>query len=131
MDDRAFIVFTVGPVQSFISAARTLRDLWTGSFLLAWLTRQAMEPILKACGPQAFIEPDMSQDPMSSANLKAHLRSPCLPNRFLAEVPADRAETLANECREAFDQEWWAIGDQVRQTLGKEITQMKTMLQQQ
>ncbi|MEJ5341200.1 MAG: type III-B CRISPR-associated protein Cas10/Cmr2 [Thermogutta sp.] len=117
MGDRAFVVFSVGPVQSFISAARTLRDLWTGSFLLAWLTRQAMEPIYSKHGAAAFVEPDMSQDPMSPQSLRNALRSPCLPNRFLAEVPADEAEALGEACRNAFDKAWQSIADTVCQAL--------------
>lgn len=34
--------FTLGPVQGFIADARRTRDLWAGSFLLSWLTGQAM-----------------------------------------------------------------------------------------
>ena len=29
--DLAFLSFSLGPVQSFIASARTVRDLWTGS----------------------------------------------------------------------------------------------------
>ncbi|MGB9689976.1 type III-B CRISPR-associated protein Cas10/Cmr2 [Thermogutta sp.] len=125
MGDRAFIVFSVGPVQSFISAARTLRDLWTGSFLLAWLTRKAMEPIYSKHGVAAFIEPDMSDDPMSPQNLRKELRSPCLPNRFLAEVPAEEAESLANACRNAFEAAWRSIAEKVRETLHTKIEDLK------
>lgn len=121
MEDRAFIVFSVGPVQTFISAARSLRDLWTGSFLLAWLTRQAMEPIIERHGIAAFIEPDMSRDPMSVHELKKNLRSPCLPNRFLAEVPAEGAEDLAESCKRKFHEAWREIAQRVREELTAEI----------
>jgi len=33
----AFLLFQVGPVQDFISQARSVRDLWSGSYLLSWL----------------------------------------------------------------------------------------------
>ena len=42
----ALLLFSLSPVQSFIQAARSVRDLWTGSTLLSWLTFQAMEPVL-------------------------------------------------------------------------------------
>lgn len=122
MDDRAFILFSVGPVQPFIAAARSLRDLWTGSFLLAWLTRQAMEPILQVHGATAFVEPDMTDDPMGSAALRKNLRSPCLPNRFLAEVPRENAEQLAQRCEKAFRDAWEALARTVRQKLEEELT---------
>ena len=50
----AFLSFSLGPVQTFIAAARTIRDLWAGSYLLSWLTFQAMRPLLDEVGPSAF-----------------------------------------------------------------------------
>ncbi len=38
-----YFTFQLGPVQSFIESARTVRDLWTGSFILSWLTITAMK----------------------------------------------------------------------------------------
>lgn len=37
-DRRALLSFNLGPVQSFIAAARSVRDLWSGSAILSWLT---------------------------------------------------------------------------------------------
>lgn len=39
--------FTLGPVQSFFAQARRTRDLWAGSFLLSYLTGQAMATVLE------------------------------------------------------------------------------------
>ena len=117
MDSKAFVLFSVGPVQPFIAAARTVRDLWTGSFLLAWLTRQAMEPIRQQVGPEAFIWPDLQLDPMATGVL----RSPCLPNRFLAEVPEEQAERLAQACREVFWTKWQEVSGAVREALQSEM----------
>src|SRR5204862_886589 len=47
----AFLSFALGPVQPFIEAARTVRDLWTGSMILSWLTFQGMLPVLELYGP--------------------------------------------------------------------------------
>jgi len=117
MESKAFVLFSVGPVQPFIAASRTVRDLWTGSFLLAWLTRQAMEPIRKAVGPEAFVWPDLRLDPMAVGRLRA----PCLPNRFLAEVPEEKAEHLAEACRQAFWTTWQEVCAAVREALETEI----------
>ena len=38
--------FTLGPVQSFVAEARRLRDFWAGSFLLSWLSGQAMRAVI-------------------------------------------------------------------------------------
>jgi len=41
--DKAFLAFSLGPVQSFIESAVSLRDLWSGSYILSWLTWHAMK----------------------------------------------------------------------------------------
>ena len=35
----AFLLFTISPVQAFISAARRTQDLWAGSYLLSYLNQ--------------------------------------------------------------------------------------------
>ena len=55
-----YFTFQLGPVQSFIESARTVRDLWTGSFILSWLTVTALK---KAEGEGAeTLSPDNSGD---------------------------------------------------------------------
>ncbi len=128
---KAFVLFSVGPVQSFIASARTVRDLWTGSFLLAWLTRHAMEPILKQCDSQAFVLPDMSRDPLplegAGGSSAFSVRAACLPNRFLAEVPEDGAEGLAEQCKQKFLEEWQRISKTVRESLDREVNNYSTL----
>lgn len=46
--------FTLGPVQGFVSQARRTRDLWAGSFLLSWLSAQAMKAVMKQDGKIIF-----------------------------------------------------------------------------
>src|SRR6202035_1604331 len=60
----ALLTFALGPVQPFIAAARTVRDLWTGSYLLSWLTFAAMRPVLEECGPAAVLSPALRGNPL-------------------------------------------------------------------
>lgn len=53
----AFLVFQVGPVQEFIAQARSTRDLWSGSYLLAWLTAHAIKAVTDRLGPDNIIFP--------------------------------------------------------------------------
>ena len=41
----AFLKFQLGPVQDFIAAARSIRDLWSGSYLLSWLMAAGMKAL--------------------------------------------------------------------------------------
>ena len=43
--------------RSFIESARSVRDLWSGSMILSWLTFQAMLPVVEQLGPTAVIYP--------------------------------------------------------------------------
>ncbi len=53
----AFLVFNLGPVQDFIAAARSTRDLWSGSYLLALLTAHAIKAVTDPLGPDNIIFP--------------------------------------------------------------------------
>jgi len=115
----ALLAFALGPVQRFIEAARTVRDLWSGSMILSWLAFQAMRPILEQLGPTALIYPALRGNPLVDLWLRdrqrlgeqvplpdAELRkTPALPHRFLALIPwgahGEKARTLADECRQA------------------------------
>lgn len=55
----SFLVFTLGPVQDFISQAESTRDLWAGSYLLSWLTAHAAKAISDKIGPDNIISPKL------------------------------------------------------------------------
>lgn len=126
----AFISLSLGPVQGFIAASRSLRDLWTSSMLLSWLTFQSMIPLLEEQGPTAFVFPQLRGNPLMDlwlANkfpeLKPHLsvsasarKSPCLPNRFVAMLSEKDAERLAQDCTRALRQAWREVAHKVRKS---------------
>ncbi len=53
----AFLIFQLGPVQDFIAAARSTRDLWSGSYMLAYLTANAIKAVTNVVGPDSIIFP--------------------------------------------------------------------------
>jgi len=134
----AFLAFALGPVQPFIEAARSARDLWSGSMLLSWLTFRGMLPVIKEYGPTALIYPSLrgiplvdrwlidevrlKQLPQPSSEL---LRSPCLPNRFLAVVPwklgGENARTVAEACEKAVRDAWREPAGEVRGEIEKRL----------
>jgi hypothetical protein len=85
--DRALLAFSIGPVQSFIAAARRVRDLWTGSYLLAWLTHRAMQPVLTHYGTHVFVSP--AGDTIEAS--RTQLKSPCLPGDALPSPRREKA----------------------------------------
>jgi CRISPR-associated protein Cmr2 len=127
----ALLMFQVGPVQEFIASAKSTRDLWSGSYLIAWLTAHALRSVSDACGPCAVIFPGLrgqgifdavNKDIFAKIEYKngeagefeslwqrlynsddkvQHLLNPTIPNRFMALVPESRASEIACQAEKA------------------------------
>ncbi|HPC82480.1 MAG TPA: type III-B CRISPR-associated protein Cas10/Cmr2 [Thermoanaerobaculaceae bacterium] len=120
-ENPALLVVSIGPVQGFIEQSRTTSDLWAGSHLLSCLTWEAMKPVAAKLGPDAVVFPSLLGVPLVDVWLEEQgvrlpndrknpatpdwmhwrtdsnpLFSPCLPNRFVAVVPASQARALAS-----------------------------------
>ncbi|MCX7698449.1 MAG: type III-B CRISPR-associated protein Cas10/Cmr2 [Candidatus Goldbacteria bacterium] len=87
-------IFTIGPVQEFISQSRKLKDLWAGSFLLSYFIFNAILPVADEIGPANIIYPDLKTLPLFDKWLKENkginnidydkkrLLIPSIPNLF-------------------------------------------------
>jgi CRISPR-associated protein Cmr2 len=117
--EAALLAVSIGPVQSFIAAARSTSDLWAGSHLLSRLAWEATKPVCEALGPDAVLLPRLRGLPQvdlwlrDECGLPAELFENCewskggtdsnplfsagFPNRFVAVVPSSRAEPLARK----------------------------------
>jgi CRISPR-associated protein Cmr2 len=95
------LMFSLGPVQSFIAQARKTRDLWLGSFLLSIL----MESGMKDIPIEALVFPaDKVIDNVTQKNI------PDLPNKFVAIFDdLDEAQRHAKQCKENIKDCWQGI----------------------
>ena len=131
----AFLKFQLGPVQDFIAAARSIRDLWSGSYLLSWLMAAGMKALSAEIGPDAVLFPNLRGQPLFDLHWREdlwdkvnigtdtvwkslkwdnhNLLTPNLPNVFLAVVPANRAGELAETVKQAVESEWQRIAGAV------------------
>lgn len=116
LPDPALMEIRIGPVQAFIRASRTTRDLWAGSWLLAYLAATAAWELSLAVGPDAVLFPDLRGQPLidlwlgrmlasagvDASGLRGEL-SPAasLPNRIVAVVAARQVEVLGRTAVEA------------------------------
>lgn len=71
----AFLLFTLGPAQSFIAESRSTRDLWSGSYLLSYLVGSAAKSIALSVGPDNFLFPNLSGQPLFDLLLKDEIWS--------------------------------------------------------
>ena len=121
--EAALLTLAIGPVQSFISTARKMEDLWAGSHLLARLSWEAMKPVCEQLGPDAILFPRLRGVPQvdlwlrDQCSLPAQFFESCdwqkgstdanplfaaaLPNRFVAVVPASQASAIAGQVQTA------------------------------
>jgi hypothetical protein len=141
----AFLKFQVGPVQEFIAAARSTRDLWSGSYLLSWLMAAGLKALSAEIGPDAVIYPSLRNQPLFDLHWRAELwgqvrfghktaweslgyergdgralLTPNLPNVLLAVVPAQRAAELGKSVETAIRAEWKRIAGSVWDCCDKE-----------
>lgn len=107
--------FSFSPVQSFVSQARRTRDLWAGSYLLSYLSGQAMLAVEKAGGKVVF--PDVTSDALLAAirgqaavTGTDHLIG-SLPNRFTGR--GDNPAALARTAADALVGSWRRLGQAV------------------
>lgn len=107
MTDKHLLIFTIGPVQSFIAEARRTRDLFVGSQLLVELTRVAAEAVdrMRMRGV-VWVYP-------------SHVDQDSLPNRFVAYVPADRVKQAREAADEAVRETWKKYANGAHKKLAK------------
>ncbi len=128
----AFLSLSLGPVQKFIEEARSVRDLWSGSAILSWLTFQGILPVIEKLGPTALVYPALRGNPLMDLWLhsqggniplpsKESRRSPSLPNRFVALVPwgpdGVLGKAMANACDGSVRAAWSGLAEDVRRCL--------------
>lgn len=133
--EAALLSLAIGPVQSFIEAARSTSDLWAGSHLLSRLAWETMKPVCEQLGPDAVLFPRLRGVPQVDVWLRDECGLPgewfsdcewtqkntdanplfgaALPNRFVAVVPAAQAKTIAETVQRRV-REWL-------QNLGKQM----------
>ena len=127
---KSMLRMQIGPVQDFIAAARTSRDLWSGSYLLSRLMAAALHfleqaegvEIIFPCTQELSICRWWSSQAAESSWVEG-AEAPCLSNKLVAYVPEAQAEELAQRAKSAVQHTWQDIADTVRSMLPTAIQQ--------
>ena len=77
------ILFTITPVQKFITTARKTEDLWLGSYILSYLNATAINQLYAKDGVQ-IIYPSLEDKPPFEFWESTDIKLPTFPNLFLA-----------------------------------------------
>ncbi|WP_237152164.1 Cas10/Cmr2 second palm domain-containing protein [Oryzibacter oryziterrae] len=101
--------FHLGPVQAFISEARRTRDIWAGSFILSWLSAEALAAALDGAPATRVLSPKLpDNDPTFMAVRRKRGEAPVggtpflgtFPNHFSVEVnDLDAGQRAARKVR--------------------------------
>jgi len=108
-----YLLFSIGPVQEFLAAARKTLDLFSGSMLLSHLIGKAIGVVLDNKGEMIFPSiKDKSELTLQNAA--------ALPNRFFCKVLSDKAEDVAGKAVNAIKDELAKIANskQVKGSFG-------------
>ena len=109
----AWLSFSLTPVQSFLQAARTVRDLKVGSELLSYLVGQAFAAACNAGGKPLY--PIRSDSPDRAHDWRH------LPNRFVVRYETvTQAQSAAEDVRKAFDTAWYTLARGVKNLLDQQ-----------
>ena len=95
---RLMLMFTVGPVQSFIEAARKTEDLWMGSYTLSYLIATAMDKI-QGKGVEIIYPAVGTESPFEF--WRENFATPSFPNLFLAIGSGISQDDLVKNAKEA------------------------------
>jgi len=125
------MVFSITPVQPFIAKARKLRDYWTGSVLLSWLSFEGIKWVMENLGPDHVIYPSLIDQPLVNRYLQKEWAIPLpgylsskdndriasLPNKFLFLIPLDKADEIAEQVANAIRGAWTDLAEAVRKKI--------------
>jgi len=98
--EKALLIFSIGPVQSFIATARRTQDLYVSSALLSYLAKVGVEEAEKVGA--ALIYPVKTAKGEWPASI---------PNRFVMEGTAVEAEQIADAIDRSIRREWQFVAD--------------------
>jgi len=108
----SLLIFSLGPVQSFIATARRAQDLWRGSCLLSDLIRSGMKAAQQTGAELIYPVPEALEGTDGGG----------LPNKFVARCPdVDTARKAAEEAANAIKSEWHTRAEGVRDYLQRTL----------
>lgn len=138
MNEMKTLEFTLAPVQKFVSQARRTRDYWAGSYLLSYLTANAIKGVCNSGTKNNIRFLQIEKEPLLRAVIggqigsKEELSIASIPNHFTADCEDPVAAGKAGEkaLRDAWQGIAAGVWDEVRtrlsesETLKKKLTEL-------
>jgi len=146
LQNNSLFLFSIGPVQSFISQARKAQDFYMGSFILSYLTFIAIKQIVEKYGPTSIIYPDLHKQPLMDWYLKnkiqiqikndqsKNINLPTIPNRFVAIIPEtdeEQIKSLTKEIKKEIEKELENSRNKIFRELDIEFKELENIIKTQ
>ena len=125
--------FTFSPVQELIKASRKMRDFWSGSWLLHYLSAKVCWQLALKYGPDCFIYPNLYAQPLidhwlrdeKELNFSNYVSKPSdhalltagFPNVIVLILPQAKVEGAMQYAKSQLLEEWRKIADLVLKDL--------------
>jgi CRISPR-associated protein Cmr2 len=119
MSQKHLLLIAIGPVQDFIAASRSLRDLWFGSTCLSELSKTVARSLQDQGAELIFPAPQSANDLQPDSAF-------CVANKILAELPAELSpEVAATKAKAAWQAQWQVYAEgalkEAKHMLGSKI----------
>ena len=140
-------VFSITPVQDFISKSRKLRDYWTSSVILSYLAFTGIKTVMNKLGPDHVVYPSLHNQSLVEAwikkefNLQNFLEETdddfkslqdksksiaAFPNKFVFIVSPNQTKTICEKIKNTIQNEWIKIAGFVKDYLARYADDVKT-----
>lgn len=134
-------VFSISPVQPFIAKAKKLRDSWTASVILSYLSFIGIKTVMNELGPDHVVYPSLHDQSLVENWLKKefHLERflveneviskhyknsksiASFPNKFVYLCNTSSVEEFSRRIQNAVQEEWLRIAGAVRDRICSEM----------
>jgi len=119
----SMVVFSLSPVQPFITKTRKLRDHWVASVILSWLTFEGICSVMEHLGPDHILYPSLQDQPLVEAFMTKDFEPffreyreysalyrdetvASFPNKFVFLAPAGQEELFVREIEARICSKW-------------------------
>ena len=135
-DNASLVVFAITPVQDFIAKARKLRDYWTGSVILSYLSFWGIKTVCEELGPDAVIYPSIKDQSLVDTWVRQNQKEgdykrffsddfksddtkeiASFPNKFVFICPTDDVLSVCEKVDASIKNKWHEIADIVKKYL--------------
>lgn len=136
--DISIVAYSITPVQDFIAKARKLRDYWSGSVLLSYLSFTGITSVMNTLGPDHILYPSLHNQTMVNTWLEEnfHLGEfvkesdevlktlindtkgiAAMPNKFVFICSSNMVTSICNKISETVLAEWKKQAEVVKKYL--------------